>query len=104
MQHAGLGCGHAGVWCPRLLGLTWQVPDPTTPLLHALPPPTPLQEPDAARTKADDKSSDPDFGVSKEEMRAAENAAAEDPAAGESTLRMPPHGMIICVLAVVRKL
>ncbi|WIA42921.1 hypothetical protein OEZ86_008835 [Tetradesmus obliquus] len=37
------------------------------------------QEPDAARTQADDKS-DPDFNVSKDEMAAANAAAAEDPA------------------------
>lgn len=48
-----------------------------------LPPSPFLQEPDAARTQAEDKSSDPDFGASKEEMRAADTAAAEEPGAGE---------------------
>eukprot|EP00882_Tetradesmus_deserticola_P000767 GHRQ01000838.1.p1 GENE.GHRQ01000838.1~~GHRQ01000838.1.p1 ORF type:complete len:139 (+),score=77.65 GHRQ01000838.1:123-539(+) len=38
------------------------------------------QEPDAARTQADDKS-DPDFSVGKDEMAAADAAAAEEPAA-----------------------
>jgi hypothetical protein len=38
------------------------------------------QEPDAGRTQADDRE-DPDFGVNKEEMRAADAAAAEDPTA-----------------------
>eukprot|EP00882_Tetradesmus_deserticola_P000906 GHRQ01000984.1.p3 GENE.GHRQ01000984.1~~GHRQ01000984.1.p3 ORF type:complete len:139 (+),score=80.59 GHRQ01000984.1:123-539(+) len=38
------------------------------------------QEPDAARTQADDKS-DPDFSVAKDEMAAADAAAAEEPAA-----------------------
>jgi hypothetical protein len=42
-----------------------------------------LQEPDVARTQADDKS-DPDFNVAKDEMAAADAAAAEDPAAGEA--------------------
>lgn len=40
------------------------------------------QEPDAGRTQADDRTADPDFGVSKEEMRAADAAAAEQPATG----------------------
>lgn len=38
------------------------------------------QEPDAARTQADDKS-DPNFDVSKDEMRTADTAAAEEPGA-----------------------
>lgn len=42
-----------------------------------------MQEPDAARTQADDKS-DPDFNVSKDEMRAADTAAAEEPGAGKA--------------------
>eukprot|EP00878_Enallax_costatus_P039230 GHUV01044796.1.p1 GENE.GHUV01044796.1~~GHUV01044796.1.p1 ORF type:complete len:181 (+),score=31.50 GHUV01044796.1:29-544(+) len=39
------------------------------------------QEPDAGRTQADNRAADPDFGVSKEEMRAADDAAAEQPTA-----------------------
>lgn len=48
----------------------------------ALCAPLPLllvQEPDAGRA---DNKDDPDFGVSKEEMSAADAAAAEEPAAG----------------------
>lgn len=47
-----------------------------------------LQEPDAARTQAED-ASDPDFGASKQEFAAAEQAAAEEPGAGE-------HRRFIC--------
>jgi hypothetical protein len=42
-----------------------------------------LQEPDAARTQAADKS-DPDFSVAKDEMAAADAAAAEEPGTGEA--------------------
>jgi len=42
-----------------------------------------VQEPDAARTQADDKS-DPNFDVSKDEMRTADTAAAEEPGAGKA--------------------
>lgn len=51
------------------------------------------QEPDAGRTQADNKD-DPDFGVSKEEMAAADQAAAEDVGAGEAgtVLLLPGSG------------
>jgi hypothetical protein len=42
-----------------------------------------LQEPDAAHMQADDKS-DPDFSVAKDELAAADAAAAEEPATGEA--------------------
>lgn len=65
---------------------------------HPPSPPPPLllwQEPDAARTQADDKS-DPDFNVAKDEMAAADDAAAEDPATGEAS------GQRVCIAAFSR--
>lgn len=76
------------------------------PLAPSLSPPSlnPLlphhQEPDAARTQADDNKSDPDFGVSKGEMAAADRAAAEQPGAGESLTALsycrPVDGCLAC--------